>query len=425
MADLTEDRAKKLASSLALRVHAGDTESQQFQTDLLKFYTYQEAQRAAGKKTREGKHSAKLAPLIAALPAEQRALGLHISAEHDTTRRAVAAGAADTCAAIRAGSAPARAYFDAIGGAGSSADLRLQGKALIERAREQERQAKRKQTDERRAAAKEKADGYRSLTTADLRAKLDAAGLDSSGLKAALVRRLLSPAAASGGAAGSPQAAPGVSAAPPSEDASAPPTGGACPATSPPRKPRAVTPAEAVGLSTLKRRRGAPRPGTAQAMRRSSGSDVSTGAPSNQSGSAAPQGSRDLEAAVEPAACGPLAELLAHAGHCVQLSSKDASLAGNRAGESPLEAATRDELAEETHEAQPRAPAAKAARLSNSDSNSAGASTPGNQSESAAPPGPAVAENRQEKETMCAPRRRVVERSGRKFTEITQARLIA
>ena len=40
MADLTEDRAKKLASSLALRVHAGDTESQQFQTDLLKFYTY-------------------------------------------------------------------------------------------------------------------------------------------------------------------------------------------------------------------------------------------------------------------------------------------------------------------------------------------------------------------------------------------------
>jgi len=353
MADLTEDRAKKLASSLALRVHAGDTESQQFQTDLLKFYTYQEAQRAAGKKTREGKHSAKLAPLIAALPAEQRALGLHISAEHDTTRRAVAAGADDTCAAIRAGSAPANAYFDAIGGAGSSADLRLQGKALIERAREQERQAKRKQTDERRAAAKEKADGYRSLTTADLRAKLDAAGLDSSGLKAALVRRLLSPAAASG-AAGSPQAAPGVSAAPPSEDASAPPTGGACPATSPPRKPRAVTPAKAVdcGLSTLKRRKGAPPPGTAQVMRRSSVSDVSTGAPSNQSGSAAPQGSRDLEAAVEPAACGPLARLLAQAGRCVQLS--------------PLEAATRDELAEETHEAQPRAPAAKAARLSNS-----------------------------------------------------------
>ena len=69
---------------------------------------------------------------------------------------------------------------------------------------------------------------------------------------------------------------------------------------------------------------------------------------------------------MEPAACGPLAELLAHLGPCDQLSSKDASLAGNRAGESPLEAATRDELAEETHEAQPRAPAAKAARLSNS-----------------------------------------------------------
>ena len=81
MAALTEDRAKKLASSLARRVEAGETESHQFQDDLLKFYRYQEAQRAAGKKTREGKHSAKLAPLIAALPAEQRALGLHISDE--------------------------------------------------------------------------------------------------------------------------------------------------------------------------------------------------------------------------------------------------------------------------------------------------------------------------------------------------------
>eukprot|EP00959_Pyramimonas_sp_CCMP1952_P171303 3579629-Pyramimonas_sp.AAC.1 len=70
--------------------------------------------------------------------------------------------------AVQATAAPANAYFDAIGGAGSPADLRLQGKALIERAREQERQAKRKQTDERRAAAKEKADGLRKLSTADL-----------------------------------------------------------------------------------------------------------------------------------------------------------------------------------------------------------------------------------------------------------------
>ena len=46
--------------------------------------------------------------------------------------------------AVQATAAPANAYFDAIGGAGSPADLRLQGKALIERAREQESQAKRK-----------------------------------------------------------------------------------------------------------------------------------------------------------------------------------------------------------------------------------------------------------------------------------------
>ena len=50
--------------------------------------------------------------------------------------------------------APAKAYFDAIGGAGSSVDLRLQGKALIERAREQERQEKRRATEERGRAKK-------------------------------------------------------------------------------------------------------------------------------------------------------------------------------------------------------------------------------------------------------------------------------
>ena len=109
--------------------------------------------------------------------------------------------------AVQKTAAPANAYFEAIGGAGSSVDLRLQGKAPLERAREQERQAKCMQTEERRAAAKEKANGFRSLSTADLRAKLDAAGLDSSGSKTALVKRLLSApsAAASGGAAGGPE----------------------------------------------------------------------------------------------------------------------------------------------------------------------------------------------------------------------------
>ena len=61
---------------------------------------------------REGKHSAKLVPLIDALPARQRALCLHISAEHDTTRGAVAAEAQETRATIREESAPANAYFD-------------------------------------------------------------------------------------------------------------------------------------------------------------------------------------------------------------------------------------------------------------------------------------------------------------------------
>ena len=182
-------------------------------------------------------------------------------------RRAVAAGAEDTCAAIRAGSAPANAYFDAIGGAGSSVDLRLQGKAPLERAREQERQAKCMQTEERRAAAKEKANGFRSLSTADLRAKLDAAGLDSSGSKTALVKRLLSApsAAASGGAAGGPEVAPspGAPAAPPPEEG-APPAPAA--AAGPLRTPRARAPPPALSYAAfshrsplLKRRRETPR----------------------------------------------------------------------------------------------------------------------------------------------------------------------
>ncbi len=56
--------------------------------------------------------------------------------------------------AVEEASKPANTYFDAVGGAGSSTDLRLQGKALIERAKEKDRQAKRQATEERRAAAK-------------------------------------------------------------------------------------------------------------------------------------------------------------------------------------------------------------------------------------------------------------------------------
>ena len=72
--------------------------------------------------------------------------------------------------------------------------------------RERAKEATAQKQAAEKAAKKEKADGYRSLSTADLRAKLDAAGLDSSGSKAALVKRLVNappaalPLAAAGGA---------------------------------------------------------------------------------------------------------------------------------------------------------------------------------------------------------------------------------
>ena len=56
--------------------------------------------------------------------------------------------------AVHGATASANAYFNAIGGAGSSTDLRLQGKALLERAKEQSRLEKRKQMDEQRESAR-------------------------------------------------------------------------------------------------------------------------------------------------------------------------------------------------------------------------------------------------------------------------------
>ena len=72
---ITDDQAKKLAASLAKRV-AGAADDAEFNEDLAKYHQYQESQRRQGKKLREGKHSRELAPLIAALPKGQRALGL-------------------------------------------------------------------------------------------------------------------------------------------------------------------------------------------------------------------------------------------------------------------------------------------------------------------------------------------------------------
>ena len=86
---VSPDKAKKLAIRLALQAEAGEVESQQFKDDLVKYCRYQASCLGQGKKLREGKHVRVLAPLIAALPEGQRALGLHVSAEHAATRDAV------------------------------------------------------------------------------------------------------------------------------------------------------------------------------------------------------------------------------------------------------------------------------------------------------------------------------------------------
>ena len=86
---VSPDKAKKLAFRLALQAEAGKVESQQFKDDLVKYCRYQASCLGQGKKLREGKHVRVLAPLIAALPEGQRALGLHVSAEHAATRDAV------------------------------------------------------------------------------------------------------------------------------------------------------------------------------------------------------------------------------------------------------------------------------------------------------------------------------------------------
>ena len=57
-----------------------------------------------------------------------------------------------------------------------------------------------------KAAVKEKADVLRQLSTTDLRVKLDAAGADSRGSKAVLVRRLARAAAPSAAKSAGPHA---------------------------------------------------------------------------------------------------------------------------------------------------------------------------------------------------------------------------
>ena len=82
MEKLTVDRAKKLAKWLAQEAEKANTGTQRFQRELARYKFYQEEQAAAGKVTRLGKHVAKFAPLLEALPPSQRALATHASVEH-------------------------------------------------------------------------------------------------------------------------------------------------------------------------------------------------------------------------------------------------------------------------------------------------------------------------------------------------------
>ena len=66
-------QAKRLAKKLAKQVLEGTSGAPEFEQSLRRYHAYQAEQRTAGKKTREGKHSTKLAPLIATLPKDQRA----------------------------------------------------------------------------------------------------------------------------------------------------------------------------------------------------------------------------------------------------------------------------------------------------------------------------------------------------------------
>ena len=93
-------QASRLAENLAKQVTDGVTDSPEFLHGLRCYHAYQQQQLAAGKNTRDGKYSAKLAPFLAALPKEQRALGLFIAAEHVDTREHIAAEVARQLAPV-------------------------------------------------------------------------------------------------------------------------------------------------------------------------------------------------------------------------------------------------------------------------------------------------------------------------------------
>ena len=92
MEKLTVDQAKKLAKWLAQEAEKANTGTQRFQRELARYKIYHEEQAAAGKVARLGKHVAKFAALLEALPPSQRALATHTSVEHSAIRVEVAKG---------------------------------------------------------------------------------------------------------------------------------------------------------------------------------------------------------------------------------------------------------------------------------------------------------------------------------------------
>ena len=82
MEKLTVDQANKLAKWLAQEAGKANVGTQHAQRVLARYKCYHEEQAAAGKVTRLGKHVAKFAPLLEALPPSQRALATHASVEH-------------------------------------------------------------------------------------------------------------------------------------------------------------------------------------------------------------------------------------------------------------------------------------------------------------------------------------------------------
>ncbi len=88
---LSDNRAFKLAARLSRLAAAGEARTRHFQEGLREYVAHRRALEGRGKRPRRNKHMVALAPFIAALPEEQRALGAHISLEAAHGRQQAAA----------------------------------------------------------------------------------------------------------------------------------------------------------------------------------------------------------------------------------------------------------------------------------------------------------------------------------------------